>query len=231
MKNKLKILLLLCSCFFLSGCTVEYNLNIKNAKFKENILIQGTKEDMEQPYYATLKNWNIPSFYEDIINNSDNPDKIKGVEYYKRKVNDRNFSVNLSYQFTQNNYTDSTMAKFCYNNFFAYENEETKTISYTASMDFKCFTTYEELDNVVVKLTTNRKMVNHNADSVDGKTYIWNITRDNAEGKYIFFELDNRGLTFLTILKYILIVVSILAILALLVIIYFRYRWMKANRI
>ena len=230
MKNKLKILLLLCSCFFLSGCTVEYNLNIKNAKFKESIVIQGTGHENEQ-FYSTLKKWNIPAFYDDIIYNSDNPDKVKGVKYYKRNVNDRNFMVKLNYEFKQDNYADSTMANFCYNNFFAYENEETKTISYTASMDFKCFTTYEELDNVVVKLKTSRKMVNHNADSVDGKTYIWNITRDNALGKYIFFELDNKGLTFFTILKYILIVFSILAILALLVIIYFRYKWLKANRI
>lgn len=230
--KKIKLFSLFILCLLLSGCTIEYELNIKDAKYKENIIITGSENEEDQQYYNTLKDWSVPAFYKDITYNSESPNKADGVEYYDKKINNRDFSVNLKYNFDEKEYSDSTMAKFCYNNFFASENEEAKTVSYTASMDFNCFTTYENLDKVIVKLKTNRNMVNHNADRVEDGTYYWDITRENAKGKYIFFELKELpDFTILTFLKYLLIVVSILAIFGVGVIIYFRYRWKKANRI
>ncbi len=226
-----KVFFLSILCLALSGCTVEYNLDIKNATYKESIDITSSSFE-DKAHYQLLKNWNIPAFYSDIMVNSDIPDKQEGIKYYQKRSNDDTFNLNMNYKFQEKEFADSTMAHLCYNNFFAYENDEAKTISYTASMDFQCFTTYEELEKVIVKLKTNRSMENHNADRVEGHTYIWEITRENALGKYIFFEMKKvSSFSFLTLLKYLLILVGILAIFGSFVIIYIRFRWRRANRI
>lgn len=229
---KMKLVVLVILCLLLSGCTIEYNLDIKNATYKESVTVTGSDSAEDQNYFVTLKDWAVPAFYSDITHNSDTPEKQDGVEYYDKKINERDFSVNLKYNFKEEEFSDSLMAKFCYNYFYATENDEAKTISYTASMDFNCFTTYESLEKVVVKLKSNRDVINHNADKEEDDTYIWEITKDNAQGKYIFFEMRQlKNLGLLTFLKYLLIVASILAIFGGGAIIYFRYRWKRANRI
>ena len=229
---KMKLLVLVILCLLLSGCTIEYNLDIKNATYKESVIVNGSDSLDDQNYFNTLKNWAVPAFYSDITYNSDNPKKQDGVAYYDKKVNERDFSVNLKYNFNEEKFSDSLMAKFCYNYFYKTENDEAKTISYTASMDFNCFTTYESLEKVVVKLKSNRRIINHNADLEEDGVYIWEITKENAQGKYLFFEMKQlKKLGFLTFLKYLAIVVSILAIFLGGVIIYFRYRFKRANRI
>lgn len=232
MKRKWKLLILFGITFLLSGCTVEYNLDIRNATFQEDVIITADNSEESQQYYNIYKNWSIPSFYQNINFNSDTNTKVDGVEYYQLKADDRQSRLRLRYSFKQDNYAQSTMAKFCYHNFYKSENEDSKTVSYTASMNFQCFETYETLDKVVVKLDTNREMINHNADRVENDTYIWEITKDNARGKYIFFEIEKESrFGWLTVLKYILIGLGCLAILGLLFIIYFRRKWVKANRI
>jgi len=227
---KMKFFVLVILCLLLSGCSVEYNLDIKNATYKESIAITGISN--EENNYKILKNWNIPAFYSDLTYNSDRPEKQEGIKYYDKKIEDRDFSVNLKYNFKEEEFSDSTMAKFCYNYFYASNNDEAKTISYTASMDFNCFTTYESLEKVVVKLKSNRAVVAHNADKEENGTYIWEITKENAQGKYIFFEMKQlQNLGFLTFIKYLLIVISILAIFGGGAIIYFRYRWKRSNSI
>ena len=228
----MKLLVLVILCLLLSGCTIEYNLDIKNATYKESVTVTGSDSLEDQNYFNTLKDWSVPAFYSDITYNSESPNKADGVEYYDKKINDRDFSVHLKYDFKEEGFRDSLMAKFCYNYFYATNNDDAKTISYTASMDFNCFTTYESLEKVIVKLKSNRDIINHNADKEEDGSYVWEITKDNAEGKYIFFEIRQfKASGFLTFLKYLVIVVSILAIFVGSVIIYFRYRWNRANRI
>ena len=58
---------------------------------------------------------------------------------------------------------------------------------------FKSFDEYDNLDNLIINITSDYKLVKSNADEVHGKVYTWNINRDNYDTKKIkiIFEVDN----------------------------------------
>ena len=47
------------------------------------------------------------------------------------------------------------------------------------------FLNYEQVDNVLITITTDRYVLDNNADIVKGKKYIWRINNDNASNKSI----------------------------------------------
>ena len=166
----MKKILVLIVLLGLSGCSVEYNLNITGDEFQEEIIIDDNGFDFDISAYQ------------------DQPDPQNGdysdIETYNATIND-NLSI-LSYDFNKDDFRDSNAANVCFRNLVVNEDDGVMTLLTT---DFStCMDYYTNIDDITVNISLDREYVsvNHNADTVRDNVYTWNITRDNLDGKYIY---------------------------------------------
>ena len=50
---------------------------------------------------------------------------------------------------------------------------------------------YNTIDSYVVNIEIDKKVISHNADSVKGNVYTWNINKNNAADKIISIQFKN----------------------------------------
>ena len=198
--NKIKFLIV-CAVFFMTGCTVNYDLTISNGMFDENVQIVD---------YNT-GNWDVPKNYalshdlstyrelvemyvdEQLIINST---KDRNDVYRKELIDEENIlGLNLSYKYNMDKFKNSTLAYTCYKYFSVDENENIYTIS--TSKKFTCFNNiYPLLGGVNLNIKTDYKVLEHNADSVKNGVYTWNITKDNSDDKQILIKFEMKEKNF-----------------------------------
>lgn len=178
--KKYKVMILLSLGLFLSGCTAEYNLNItKNNIQEENII-----------YIENSSKNNIKEDVESLVNKYTGPTNSLGM-YSQSIVQSGNvFGVSYKTNYDLLDYNDSISFSNCYDS-YKLINDENRIIIAT-SKKFKCFEKYTELEEVVVNLTTDLKVISTNADTIRDGKYIWNITKENANDKLISIELDSQ---------------------------------------
>lgn len=181
-----KTLIIIMILFLTTGCTCEYNLTITENNYSEKITLKA--ENTEETKKFNNK-WNIPVDKNDyeIISESDN-DNIDVDNTYNYKI--LNSNLILTYEFLKNNYKTSTAASLCYKKLTFKDYEGTIIIS--TSNQNNCFDKYPPLTNIKVKIVVDKEVISNNADEVNGKTYIWNITKDNADNKSINLVLNNE---------------------------------------
>lgn len=192
-----RVFILMITTLLLTGCKVEYNLTLNDKLFlEENITITPTTNNE----LKELKDFklNIPINYElddyDIYQN-----KAEGIEYYKK--NKTNNSINFSYKYKKENYSDyteSTLSKLAYE-YTSVNKINDEELLLSSSKAFKLFENYDTLEEVKITIATNYKVLSNNADEVNRHKYTWYITKDNAYGKGIYLKVNpsKEDLTFL----------------------------------
>lgn len=175
-----KNIILLCIIFLLTGCNVEYNVTISNDKIDENISV----------YTNTL------NFTSESDGNSNN---INNIDYYAYNLSDSKYKynktikksnnmyeINLTYSHNPNEFINSTAL-----NYFKYHSFINDEKYYYIKLQDGLKNGYKDKisKNVLLKITTNNKVVQNNADKIDGNTYIWEITKQNADEKEILFQV------------------------------------------
>lgn len=187
---KKNILLLLLIIIPLTGCTVEYKLDIdENIKLHENITITpiiDTEINKIKAYNSYIP-INI-----DIDEEAAFKKKYKDLKYYKyKKDNNNNMIIKSSHDINQ--FNTSRFANSCYE-YIALSKTKTKeekeNLLLSTSKKFLCFDMYEELDEVKITITSTYKLKETNADEVKRHTYSWNINRSNKDNKVIYLLLD-----------------------------------------
>lgn len=193
-------LILLISILVLTGCSAKYELTINNdqnlneslnitendtSKFNEKII--QLKNSTPKEYLETNLDWPTPAY----INTEENPiepKKIDGIDYYDKKDISSELSLGINYNFKhkQDNFSKSNILNNCYEYNYLSENN---TIKFETTSEFKCFATYELLDDVEFALNTKCKVVNNNADKKTNNKYTWKINKKHPE-KSIRFNLD-----------------------------------------
>ena len=180
MKKIILTILLLIIC----GCSANYNLVIDGNYISEDVLITIpksviSKEDLEKQAPAKK------SVYRDYIS------------YYDRKTSDDASNYYLSYSFNHaiNKYIDSSILRACYSsrNVSVTDN----TIEIETSGNFNCIYRDDgvKIDEVLVNIKTELKVVSNNADKVDGNTYTWVFNKQNYKKKGISIKLDKSKKT------------------------------------
>lgn len=175
-----KNFILLCIIFLLTGCNVEYNVTINNDKIDENISV----------YTDTL----------DYISESDgNSNNINNIDYYAYNSSDAKYKynktikksnnlyeINLTYSHNPNEFINSTAL-----NYFKYHSFINDEKYYYIKLQDGLKNGYKDKisKKVLVKITTSNKVVQNNADKIEGNTYIWEITKTNADNKEIIFQV------------------------------------------
>lgn len=223
-----KIIILVLSLSFLTGCSATYNLEVYNNKVKEDMEYFDTNSEnwynssnSNQSYRDLVESsvdYPYPAFDSAIVNEDDTI-KLDDVEYYSNKIIDdgEKLGQSLSYKkFKVSNYGDSFIAKKCYKYFNVLD--DGKQIIISTSPENTCFDQYPMLDDITINFKTNHKVISSNADSVKGYHYTWKISREEkndasiqiilAKNKYVF-NYENE---FVKKIFYILLIVGIISI-------------------
>lgn len=183
---KKRIIYLIIIILSLTGCTCEYNLNIKDDIFSEEIILNGNGEETS----LFNQKWQIPIDKEVYNNLSGDPSSNIDIEndIYNYKVSGNKLLFN--YDFSIHELNNSTAISNCYKT--ATANYFQDRIILSTSSEVLCFDKYPNLDKLVINITVDRPIISHNADYKNGNIYTWNITKNNLSNRPINIILNNE---------------------------------------
>ena len=206
MKNKIIILL---SLLLLTGCTVNYNLEINKDTLNETITGTVTKEESSQDSNAT----GLSTVYS-IINEDQKPVYNK-EELYQKELKESGNNINYTFKYNYNieDFVNSTIINTCF------ENNEIEEIDnyYSVRLSGNFYCLYSKKINIAV--TSNLKVASNNADKIKDNTYIWTIDKNTTDIELVvdkdtpYTKPIKRGIssTFRIVCFIVLVVLSLLA--------------------
>ncbi len=206
MKNKIIILL---SLLLLTGCTVNYNLEINKDTLNETITGTVTKEESSQDSNAT----GLSTIYS-IINEEQKPIYNK-EELYQKDLKESGNNINYTFKYNYNieDFVNSTIINTCF------ENKEIEEIDnyYSIKLSGNFYCLYNKKINIAV--TSNLKVASNNADKIKDNTYIWTIDKNTTDIELVvdkntpYTKPIKRGIssTFRIVCFIVLVVLSSLA--------------------
>jgi len=189
---KKKIFLLILLTFLLCGCTANVNITINDNTISERISIQEapygelTMNDITQQYRKY-----IPAFKDTIIVDTMPDVKEEGVKYYQSSSSETNgvFNVHYLYDYNFGEYQNSTGISNSFKSpIVQYDSNEKKITIKTADSEMILFSSYPELDEVKINITTNYKVLENNADYNSGNVYTWIYRKGTNKGIYLLLE-------------------------------------------
>ncbi len=232
-KNLFSILFVLLLC---SGCSVTYDLNIDSKlNLAENISIDAdTNSEIQK--ISDYDQFLPISYYAD--ESSIFTKKKDGVEYYNLTKKEDNTNIKFDYVFDIDKFNNSAFARSCYNYITvmkSYNNDEHRNeLLISTSKEFLCFENYDNLDNVTIKIHTNRTVYSNNANSVDKNTYTWDINESNKNNASIQMVIDSEiideGIPFWE-QNILFIIVAVAMLISLIIYIFVKKRSDKVNKI
>ena len=174
-----KILIVLGILLITTGCTCEYNLDIENGKYNEEIKINAKTVSEKNNFN---NEWKIPTNKNeyDIGIDSENAD-IDYTKIYSYRTSGN--SLIFSQEANRGEYNNSTAVYNCYNK-LTVDIQSGSTIISTSNA-VKCFDKYPDLTEITVNITVDKPVKSCNADNAFGNTYTWNLNRSNANNKPI----------------------------------------------
>lgn len=194
--NKFKLVILSIFILFLCGCNANYELNIKDNNVTEKLELINTGFSNQQIEVFTTNplpiDKNIPSILgadETMMENQ--YDKLPGVKYYD--INAHGKDMTVTGEMTIEEYKNSFLASQLFNsvNVNNYDN----FISIYGYDGLFATTYYSELNKVNVKITTDKEVIEHDADQVEGNTYIWHFDKDTPNTKTLYIKMDSSKVT------------------------------------
>lgn len=183
-----KILLLVIPCLLLSGCTVNYNLKIEDNKFietiKGNVLNEELKTDKEQTdinlYYELI------NFEQNSLISDETAKYKKTISQNKNLVDKNSIDYIFSYTYNKETINDSRILNECFEN-FTFEEKDNKYY-FIAFGDFYCNYTKD----ININITTDYKVINHNANKIENNTYTWTINENNTENLELYITINKN---------------------------------------
>ncbi len=221
-----KILLLIIVCLFVSGCSINYEVEIYNNKVNETIDLIDKSADSKESIKSKIGD--LFQKYEVMYL----PREFNS--YYNKKDSVYSLRSKGSYKFDQYNEDLNYIRHYCRSVKFSYDK---KYIEYEMLGYLKLFEEYEDLDEVNFVVKSNHKVKEHNADETGRYTYIWHINKDNYKDKIPSIKLYSKEYVFDyegNFVKRVLTILGIVAIISLVSFItytYFSRRSNKANQI
>lgn len=188
-----KVLLMLSFLFLLTGCSASYELEIKEDKFSEKIILNdmNVSDDLMEVYLTNAMPFDYQEtsyLYYDKIVKPYEIERTKGNKYYDLKsFGQYGIEANFSGKFSDYKYSNalhSTFNSVHVNNYEDY-------ISIYGFDGVSAFSNYSTLDRIDVKIKVDKTVREHDADEVNGNTYIWHFYKNNPE-KSLYIEMDSN---------------------------------------
>lgn len=178
-----RIVILSLFSFFLCGCTAQYNLEIKDDEFRENIKINFDSNDQgAYEYFSENKFYAIM-------------DGVSNFKEYK-KENENKENINFSYTYEGLEFNKATSLSSCFEAYNVMDENGYYIIS--TSKGLTCAREEDTilLDDLDVVIKTNHIVKENNADEVDGYIYTWHFDKNNYDKKSIYIELEKDKYVF-----------------------------------
>lgn len=178
-----KIVYMIFVLFLLTGCSVEYNLELKDDTFYEEISFNIPNVSDNISDYNYLKE---QDFYAVFSKN--------GMKEYKKEteIKDNVGIANLSFSYIGKNYDDAVVFDQCFDVHNVLLDDNKYYIS--TNGQFKCMTVdYIEADKVVINFKTEYDVIDHNADDVNDNIYSWEFNDSNFNNKQIKLVVDKTS--------------------------------------
>lgn len=194
---KRKIIILVGLVLVLCGCNAEVNLKVTKNDIEETINITDYVSNYanETMLVNNYRNY-VPAFFTDIIVDTEPDEKKNNVEYYtKSKINFNNgYNFTYKYKFEFNEYNKAMSVKNAYRSvFLQHDRKENNIVLSTDSSGCLLFQQYKTLNSLKVNITSIYKVLESNADSVNGNVYTWNLSRSNDKNIYIKYDTTVSG--------------------------------------
>ena len=201
MKRIKRILFILVIALLCSGCTVKYNLEIKESEIIENIIVNDTfiegrtSSDILNDYNSWMPVYdNIDN--PDLIRDSDDEGgKIDGIEYHEKNITNINNGYYHTYKYTYpiNRFSHANSLKLAFGKPIVYDGGSYLNLR-TDNQNVLCNYDYFESLQVNIKVDLDKYTVsNHNAHRVSGSTYTWNLNRNNCNNSIISLTLNKKS--------------------------------------
>ena len=167
----MKKFIILTLCFLLCGCTASYEINITNGRVEEKLNVVESNSDLFDK--QTDSGWTL----REIFKSAATPDQYSKSDYDYKYNDDNKLSLEVSGKSYLENMNSLQVIDQCYNNASVTTINNVLTIS--TGNEFVCSDYYGVVDKIIIKLTTNHKVYDNNANKVNGNTYIWEFTKDS----------------------------------------------------
>jgi len=176
-----KILILIC-LLFLTGCSVNYEITLKNNKIKERLTIIETDQSLFD--VRNDAGWTLRESFEMLIN--EEKDEFSVEDYSIKSLNTDNQLGLEYYSDSSKTLINSSIINQCYTNPTIEINDN--IVSFNSGNEFTCYEYYDNLETINIVLNTNYKVISSNADSVEDNKYMWTITEDGNKNIEISYE-------------------------------------------
>lgn len=196
-KNRLFLMsfLILITC---TGCKVEYNINITENNVEESINVtdyttsKRTKKEILNHYnmwYPTYVNFITDG---ESIEIEDFSEKIEGIEYHEKKINQISNGYKYNYQYTYpvNKYYDSYILASSFAETTVYKRTNSIVLK-TGKENFLCDYDYFEEAKINITIDPNIYKLNYtNAEKHNNNTFTWVLDKNNCNNSEIILTLD-----------------------------------------
>ena len=212
--RKIKVFILICCMFLLSGCSIEYNLTVNESTMEEDINAIFDKAT-ESELASRMEGIRRTVFY-----NYDTREN----EYYdftKRETND-NIILNYNYQYMGNDLYKSEAASRCYYKRIVSVTDNDITINTDNQVACLYKDGDREIEDITINIRTDLTVLENNADKVNGNVYSWNINDQNYTNKPIYIKIEKERYQEPFISQFISIIVIIIVVVIIGILIYFK---------
>lgn len=189
---KRKILILIGLVLVLCGCDAEVNLKVSKNDIEEiiNITDYTGNYSSETMLVNSYRDY-IPVFSTEVIVDTEPDTKKSNVEYYTKSKISFNNGYNFTYKYKYNfeDYYMATSVKSSYRStFIQHDKKENNIIISTDSAGCLLFKQYKTLNSLKVNISSGYKVLESNADSINGDIHTWNLSRNNDKNIYIKYD-------------------------------------------
>ena len=179
-----KLILIICLVFLMTGCDVNYNITIDEDTFDEDIVLSFSKSNTSYDDISFYPDNKVPVY----------PTK-EDKKFYNSKIVESVNSYDLIYSYSHDFYSlkNSYFINNCFHDMMITESDNQIIIN--SGDGFACFIGDDGLraDSMKININTKLKVIENNADSVNGDTYTWIINENNYLGKEIYFKVERNN--------------------------------------
>ena len=169
-----KIFIIISLIFLLTGCSIDYNLDIGDKLIREELFIDD----------PTI-NKNINAFITDDVSNiyEKKEENIEYLDFLQTKD-----GVRYSYQYDFSNYNNATIPNSCLKKLRFYNKNDEYTLSTTGY--FSCIDFYQQIDkiNINIKLADKYIVTSTNSDIRNNNQMTWQVNKSNYKNKHIYLQ-------------------------------------------
>lgn len=200
---KIKYFILILIIFMMCGCTAEVNLEISDSQVRESVDITFYQNAIysKDIIKSSFRNY-IPIYATDVIVDAEEDRPFPNINYYEKSETDlgNGYKFNYKYNFNIDKYEDARTVKDGFRSYVISLNENNHTISITTDNNgLLYFDDYPELEEVKINIRTNYKVLENNADSVNGNIYTWVFNKDSNKSIDMLIDTSNSNNSFVII--------------------------------